>query len=139
MKIDHEVELRPSHLLHELNDPPDRDELVPITQRDAIDFKDLVRITRQRNDFIRRFTDRNRDPRIRKTLPNRAQRRQAQHNIAELPEIDYENIAWIKSHVSKRLFQLSQIAAGHLYRLFHVVHREDRRRDVFERTAAAEL
>ena len=98
MKIDDEIELRLAHLLHKLDDAPDGNHRVPVAQADAIDFENPIRITRQFDHFVRRFADRNCDPRVWKTPSNGAQRGQAQHNIAELSEIDDEYVGWIKVH-----------------------------------------
>src|SRR6185369_4294388 len=50
------------------------------------------------DDLAAGFSDRHGDLRARKALANRAQRRQAQHDVAELAEIDDEDVARIEGH-----------------------------------------
>src|SRR4030095_1179418 len=99
VQIYYEIKLRLTHAPDELDDLSDRDQRRTITQRNTIDFQDLVRVTGKIDQFGARLSDCDGDVCIRETRTNRAQRRQAHHHVAELTKIDYQDVAWIKCHV----------------------------------------
>ena len=98
MKIDDEIKLRSSDFLYQFHDARDRNEFWPIAQRHAVNAERDVCITRESDDLRARLAHGHRDFRLGKTLPNCTQRRQAQDHVAELAEIDDENVVGIKNH-----------------------------------------
>ena len=98
MKIDHEVELPAADIFYDLKDSENRKWYEAVAQGDPIDLNGRICIAGHPDDFGRGLSACNRDPSVGKFFANCSQRRQAHHNVAELAEIDNQNIARIKSH-----------------------------------------
>src|SRR6185369_1766460 len=80
-----------------------------------------------------------RDPRVRKLLAYRPERRQTHHDVSKLAKIDDEYVARIEHHPCYPWLKFSQIAARHLSWLLEPEQTEQRGRDVFERAACSQL
>src|ERR1700754_1314846 len=75
MEIDDEVKLRFADFADELKNPPDRNQLHAITQRNAIDFQHVIGKAGKSDDLAGGFADRNRDSRVWETSADGTQRR----------------------------------------------------------------
>src|SRR5262249_29873784 len=104
VQVDNEVKLLLADLRYELRDAPNRDQCRTITQRDTIDFKDLVGITAEIQQFLAGFADGDRDLSVRKLLAYRPQRRQTHHDVSELAKINDEYVARIEHIFKPRIY-----------------------------------
>src|SRR5712671_2706515 len=117
MQVDHEIEFAPANIFDNIKHFENRQRLESITQSDAIDFNCLVRITRQVDDFRARLTNCDRQSGVRELFADRAQGRKTHDYVAELTEVDDENVARVEGHFD--LFVIprnSEIPPGSAFR-----------------------
>ena len=98
MQIDHEIKLPAAHVFDELNDSHNRQRLESVAQANAIDGDNFVRVAGHLDDFIAGFTNGHGELCVRKSLTSSPQCRQAHNDVAELAEIDNEDIARFEGH-----------------------------------------
>ena len=98
MQINHEIKLPAAHVFDELNHSHNRERLESVAQPNAIDGDDGVRVAGHLDDFIAGLTNSHGDLRIRKALAQSPQCRQAHNDVAELAEVDDEDIARVEDH-----------------------------------------
>ncbi len=100
MKVDDEIKLLLPHVFYDFENAKDGKRFEAIAQSDAIHDQCFIRKTGQSDNFSARLSHRHRDPRARKPFSNSAQRRQTQHDIAELAKINHQDVARIKHLLS---------------------------------------
>src|SRR5205085_10604656 len=100
MQIDHEIEVPPPHIFHDARDLPERRGHEAIAQRHAINDQHIIGAACKLYNLLARLPDSDRDARARKTSPDRMERGQAQHYVAELPEVNHEYVARLNTHCS---------------------------------------
>lgn len=110
MKINNKIIFRFPNLADEPKNSGNRQQHRAITQSDTIYFQDVIAVTRKSNDVCCRFSSGDSDSRVWKTLPDRAQGRQAHDDVAELTEIYNQNVVRIKRQC-ERSFIMSRCAA----------------------------
>ena len=119
MQVNHKIKLTTAHLPNEFDYPANRYQLVTIAQSYAIDLQLSVAVAGEFDNLSARFANCHRDPGVRKFVTQGAQSRKAQDDIAQLTEVDYENVLGIKSHLKLLASAITQIMTGHLSRLVH--------------------
>src|SRR5205085_11615060 len=100
MQIDHEIEAAAAHVLHDARDLPERRGHEAIAQRHAINDQHIIGAACKLYNLLARLPDSDRDARARKTSPDRMEGRQTQDHVAELPEVNHEYVARLKTHCS---------------------------------------
>src|SRR5437667_8986503 len=98
VQVDHEIKLTASHVFYDLKDSQNRQRFESVAQADAIHRNKRIGITRHPDYLCARSAYGHRDARMRKSLADRAQRRQAHDDVTELAEIDNQDVARVKAH-----------------------------------------
>ena len=91
-----EIKLPSPDFLDKFEDAKNGHRLEAVAQRDTIHDQRLIRKTGQSDHVSARLSYCHRDPRLRKSLSNGAERRQTKHDIAKLTKINYQDVARIK-------------------------------------------
>ena len=103
----------------ELKDLGYRTELISVTKQNAIDQNLIIGNICKFRDLARGFAKQKRYPGVGEFFPNSAQCRQTKHDIAELAEMNYENVfEFGVKFIQANILQYSEVGAGHFHRFF---------------------
>jgi hypothetical protein len=92
VQVDDKVELARANVACEFYDPRDRTELCAVAELDAVYRYDVIRELGKTDDLSRGLSCKRADLCIGKSLADRAKGRQRKHDVAELAEVNYENV-----------------------------------------------
>src|SRR2546422_6064280 len=98
VQVDDEIKLAAAYVFDDLEDSQNRKRFESVSQLDPVNLHSRVGITGHVDYLSAGPADNYGDTRMRKALANRAQRRQAHDHVAQLAEIDDEDVARFKCH-----------------------------------------